>query len=196
MEKKNLIGSGSYGDVYLLESGLCLKEGRVDDDIYAHNKFRNKWSIFPEFHGVVEEYDADTGVGSFLMEFIDGMTLSDFMGYIKLNGGVMTDHLKRRTGFTSLNSILVEIESIELTLNEVFEKDNIWVLDIHSENIMLVDGEVKIIDVGCIEIDSCGWDDALEYLYEEIHLLQGYINKEHLLKLEGEMMSNENCSEQ
>ena len=195
MEKKNLIGSGSYGNVYLLESGLCLKKGQVDDDIYAHSKFRNKWSIFPEFHGVVEEYDADTGVGSFLMEFMDGMTLFDFMGYIKLNGGVMTDHLKRRTGFTSLNSILVEIESIELTLNEVFEKDNIWVLDIHSRNVMLVNGEIKIIDVGCIEIDSRGWDDALEFLYEEIYLLQGYINKEHLLKLEGAMISNENCAE-
>lgn len=195
MEKKTLIGSGSYGNVYLLESGLCLKEGQVDNDIYAHSKFLNKWSIFPEFHGIVERYDADTGVGSFLMEFIDGMTLSDFMGYIKLNGGVMTDHLKRRTGFTSLNSILVEIESIDSTLNEVFEKDNIWVLDVHSENVMLVNGEVKIIDVGCIEIDSCGWDDALEFLHEEIFLLEGYINKEHLLKLEGEMMSNENCAE-
>lgn len=194
MENKTLVGSGSYGNVYLLESGLCLKEGQVDYDIYAHSIFLNKWSIFPEFHGVVERYDADTGVGSFLMEFMDGMTLFDFMGYIKLNGGVMTDHLKRRTGFTSLNSILVEIESIELTLNEVFEKDNIWVLDIHSENIMLVNGEVKIIDVGCIEINSCGWDDALEHLYEEIDILQGYINKEHLLKLERKML-NENCAE-
>ena len=118
-----------------------------------------------------------------------------FMGYIKLNGGVMTDHLKRRTGFTSLNSILVEIESIELTLNEVFEKDNIWVLDIHSENVMLVNGEIKIIDVGCIEIDSCGWDDAFEHLYPEMDTLQGYIHKEHLLKLEGDML-NENCSKQ
>jgi len=193
MKKKTLIGSGSYGDVYLLESGLCLKEGRVDDDIYAHSKFLNKWSIFPEFHGVVEEYDADTGVGSFLMEFINGITLFDFMEYIKLNDGVMTDYLKRRTGFASLNSILVEIETIDSTLNEIFEEDNIWVLDVHSENIMLVNGEVKIIDVGCIEINSCGWDDALEHLHEEIDILQSYINKEHLLKLEGAML-NENCS--
>lgn len=195
MEKKTLIGSGSYGNVYLLESGLCLKEGQVDDDIYAHSKFRNKWSIFPEFHGVVEEYDADTGVGSFLMEFMDGMTLFDFMRYIELNGGEMTDHLKRRTGFKSLNSILAEIESIDSTLNEVFEEDKIWVIDVHSENVMLANGEVKIIDVGCIEIGSRGWDDAFEHLYPEMDTLQGYINKEHLLKLE-EAMLNENCSKQ
>lgn len=195
MEKKNLIGSGSYGNVYLLESGLCLKEGQVEDDIYAHSKFRNKWSIFPEFHGVVKECDVDTGVGSFLMEFMDGMTLFDFMRYMELNGGEMTDHLKRRTGFTSLSSILAEIESIDSTLNEVFEEDKIWVIDVHSENVMLTNGEIKIIDVGCIETGGRECDDAFEQLYSEMNALQGYINKEHLLKLE-EVMLNENCSKQ